>query len=217
LGGDWEELPLLTPTWGELRFCEEGAAMAGGQDLTIIGPVTPGVVACATLFDGWAAAMTDRKALEALEVGPAHRFADWPNPAVPRASAGVYTIWDGDQFIYVGMAGRGMAGTSEEAPDEPKKAKGLWTRLNSHASGRRSGDQFCVYICDRFVLPALTPEELNQLARDSFDSTNRPAHTLAVGLSTASYLYLMRPMPSRLEREIQAGALVVGKPYLNPI
>ena len=34
-GGDWEELPLLTPTWGELRFCEEGAAMAGGQDLTI--------------------------------------------------------------------------------------------------------------------------------------------------------------------------------------
>lgn len=27
---------------------------------------------------------------------------------------------------------------------EPAKAKGLWTRLDSHASGRRSGDQFCV-------------------------------------------------------------------------
>ena len=63
-------------------------------------------------------------ALEALEVGEAHRFADWPNLSVPRASAGVYTIWDGDQFIYVGMAGRGMAATSEEAPDEPKKSKG---------------------------------------------------------------------------------------------
>jgi hypothetical protein len=31
-------------------------------------------------------------------------------------------------------------------------AKGLWTRLNAHASGRRSGDQFCVYIGDRQVV-----------------------------------------------------------------
>ena len=160
--------------------------------------------------------MTDQKALEALELGQAHRFADWPNPAVPRASAGVYTIWDGDRFIYVGMAGRGMAPTAEEAPDEPKKAKGLWTRLNSHASGRRSGDQFCVYICDRFVVPALTPEELKQLAQGQ----------LRLDESTRAHIrgrleYRFIPLPDAatafaLEREIQAGALVVGKPYLNP-
>ena len=43
-----------------------------------------------------------------------------------------------------------------EAPGLQDEAKWLWTRLGSHASGRRSGDQFNVYICDRFVVPALT-------------------------------------------------------------
>ena len=46
-----------------------------------------------------------------------------------------------------------------EPPDEPKKAKGLWTRLNSHAIGRSSGDQFCVYACDRFVVPHLSDHQ----------------------------------------------------------
>jgi hypothetical protein len=50
-GGDWERLPLLTPCWGKLRFCEEGAAMTVGGDLTLIGRVTPGVVCWATLPD----------------------------------------------------------------------------------------------------------------------------------------------------------------------
>ena len=48
-------------------------------------------------------------------------------------------------------------------------------RLASHASGRRSGDQFCVYVYDRFVLPRVAHriEEiaarqlyLDQLTRD---------------------------------------------------
>jgi predicted GIY-YIG superfamily endonuclease len=51
----------------------------------------------------------------------------------------VYTIWRvTGEFIYVGMSAN------------------LRERLNAHASGRRSGDQFCVYVCDRFVVPALT-------------------------------------------------------------
>ena len=160
--------------------------------------------------------MTDRAALAALENGHPHRFADWPNPAVPKASAGVYTIWDGRQFIYVGMAGRGMNAIPDEAPDDPRKAKGLWTRLNSHASGRRSGDQFCVYICDRFVVPALTPGELSRLAEGQ----------LRLDESTREYIrgrlqYRFVQLPDAasafgLELEIQAGALGIGKPYLNP-
>jgi hypothetical protein len=61
--------------------------------------------------------------LRALEEGARHRFSDWPNQAVPKVAAGVYTIWDHDRFIYVGMAGRGLAAEDIDAPDEPVKAK----------------------------------------------------------------------------------------------
>ena len=43
-----------------------------------------------------------------LETGPLHRFQDWPNEQVPKRAAGVYTVWDGDQLLDVGMSGRAM-------------------------------------------------------------------------------------------------------------
>ena len=46
--------------------------------------------------------------LATLGSGPEYRFADWPNPEVPNWRAGVYTVWDGDLLVYVGMAGRGL-------------------------------------------------------------------------------------------------------------
>ena len=42
-----------------------------------------------------------------LVAGPVFRFAAWPNDQVPRCAAGVYTIWRQEQFVYVGMSGRG--------------------------------------------------------------------------------------------------------------
>lgn len=105
------------------------------------------------MSDGRPRLTSERKELlRALEKGSCHRFSDWPNPSVPKVAAGVYTIWENGRLVYVGMSGRGLAAEDIAAPDEPAKAKGLWTRLDSHASGRRSGDQFCVYVCDRFVV-----------------------------------------------------------------
>ena len=66
--------------------------------------------------------------------GPLYRFADWPVREVPE-SPGLYTIWEGDRFLYVGMAGRGIGTKSL-----------LRGRLNSHARGTRGGDQFCMYV-----------------------------------------------------------------------
>jgi hypothetical protein len=42
---------------------------------------------------------------------------------------------------------------------------GLFDRLGTHALGRRSGDQFCVYVCDLLILPGLTLEQLQQVGR----------------------------------------------------
>lgn len=73
------------------------------------------------------------------------RFADWLNPDVPRAAAGVYAIWRGDELIYCGMSGRSIAAGAEL----PDGKYGLVTQLKSRASGRLSGDQFCVYVAIR--------------------------------------------------------------------
>ena len=88
--------------------------------------------------------------ITALRYGAAYWFANWPNSAVPTFGAGVYTVWDNDgHFIYVGMSGRGI--TAET--NRQNKPQGIYTRLQSHASGRRSGDQFCVCVADQLVLP----------------------------------------------------------------
>jgi hypothetical protein len=72
-----------------------------------------------------------------LAHGAAYSFRDWPNSAVPTFGAGVYTIWHNEgRFIYVGMSGRGLTADTIRR----NKPQGIYTRLKSHASGRRSGD-----------------------------------------------------------------------------
>jgi hypothetical protein len=81
--------------------------------------------------------------VDELTAGPLFRFCDWPDDHVPRRAAGVYTVWRAEEFLYVGMSGRGAQREDFVAhADQHAQAKGLWTRLNSHASGRRSVDQF---------------------------------------------------------------------------
>jgi hypothetical protein len=94
-------------------------------------------------------------ALGRLENGPLHRFADFETVAdLPREGAAIYTIWDdaGD-LIYVGVSGRSATSTT-----------GPWGRLRSHWNGRRSGDQFSVYVADHYVLPELSQEQVEAIA-----------------------------------------------------
>jgi len=124
--------------------------------------------------------------LIALSGGPLHSFADWPDATVPIFGAGVYTIWDAHgRFIYVGMSGRSI--TSATRPRNTPH--GLYTRLHSHASGRRSGDQFCVYVADRLVLPSLSAEEIQAIAsgRHQMDAfVRRYIHAHLEGTGTLS-------------------------------
>jgi hypothetical protein len=94
---------------------------------------------------------------------------------------------------------------------------GLWTRLNSHASGRRSGDQFNVYVCDRFVVPALTAGQQRQIAdgRLLLDQLTREFIREHLG-----YRYAIHPDGAAAlaaERAMRAGSLAAGKPFLNPL
>jgi hypothetical protein len=104
-------------------------------------------------------------ALAELRDGPLYRFADWPNPQVPNGRIGVYTVWDGDELIYVGMGGRAVGPSADANGPASSKLSGLRSRLASHASGRRSGDQFCIYVFDRLVLPTLSLQQIRSRPR----------------------------------------------------
>lgn len=79
---------------------------------------------------------------------------------VPVLAAGVYAIWDSGTLIYCGMSGREF----EKAQFSQRKKYGLITRLASHASGRLSGNQFCVYVANRLVIPSQQAEALRKFA-----------------------------------------------------
>jgi hypothetical protein len=153
----------------------------------------------------YVAPMDDEELLEALKTGPLHPFADFHEiEDLPRTGAGVYTIWSGDgQLVYVGIAGRNITG------------KGLHGRLKSHYQGRRSGDQFCVYVSDRYVLPQLTEQERNAVGAGelSMDQKIRDyvrAHLAFRYVEVGDYSTAMR-----VENAVKRGALGHA-PDLNP-
>src|SRR5258708_23167105 len=148
-----------------------------------------------------------------LSRGAAYSFADWPNPSVPAFGAGVYTIWHNDgRFIYVGMSGRGMTAETKRR----NTPQGIYTRLQSHASGRRSGDQFCVYVADRLVLPTLSQEDITAIAsgRHQMDAfVRRYIH------ENLTYRFAMLPDGAAaygIEAAIKIGAWEHGRPLLKP-
>lgn len=156
--------------------------------------------------------------LHQLESGESYSFGDWPNNKAPLVAAGVYTIWQNDRIFYAGMAGRGLSEAEIKASRKSGKSKkGLFRRLASHASGRRSGNQFCIYVCDRFVVPRLTPEQQQQLAEGKLSLDQMTREFIRRHFT---YRFVVVADPSEvldLERQVRAGAMSSGLPFLNPL
>ena len=93
---------------------------------------------------------------------------------------------------------------------------GPWGRLNSHASGRRGGDQFCIYVHDRLVIPSLH----NRFADIGTGDLSLDRETRAYIRERLGFRWVAVDAPSaafELEKAIRRGALEAGKPLLNPI
>lgn len=157
-------------------------------------------------------------ALRLLEDGPVYRFHDWPNALLPEVAAGVYTIWREEALIYAGMAGRGFTAEIISGHRAAKvRNKGLRSRLESHWSGRRSGDQFCVYVADRLVLSTLSSEQITAIAAGELK-----LDALVRMYVHAHLTYRFCELPDSksaeaLEREVRQAALGAGAPFLNPL
>lgn len=153
-----------------------------------------------------------------LQAGPLFRFAEWPNDQVPRRAAGVYTVWRQEEFIYASMSGRGAQREDFVArPGQQDTVRGLWSRLNSHASGRRSGDQFNIYICDRFIVPVLTPGQLQDIGQGHLLLDQMTKTYIREHISYRFLVYRDGTEALAAERAVRAGGLPAGLPYLNPL
>jgi hypothetical protein len=144
-------------------------------------------------------------------------FSAWPDVRVPRTAAGVYTVWRGEHFMYVGMAGRGLNAAGIQVHTANGVRKGLADRLNSHASGRRSGDQFCVYVADRLVLPTLTPDDIRRIAAGELSLDAKVREYIRAEFQFRFAVTRDGREAAELERAIRGGALAAGKPFLNPL
>jgi hypothetical protein len=157
--------------------------------------------------------MSDSPCHELPEFSSRHRFSAWPNAYLPAVAAGVYVVWEGATLIYGGMSGREF----EKAVASQKRRFGLVTRLASHATGRLSGDQFCVDVANRLVIPSLDPQVLSRFASGelSLDALTRAyiherlEYQFAIVASSAQAY--------ALERECRKGSRFGMKPLLNPL
>jgi hypothetical protein len=140
-----------------------------------------------------------------------HRFADWPNPEVPEFCAGVYAVWDGARLMYCGMSGRDISNAKEG------RKHGLINRLANHASGRLSGDQFCVYVANRLVIPSLKAEQLAMFSTGDLTLDKLTKQYIAERFEYTFAQTEGSKTAFDLERRCRSGEVFGVKPYLNPL
>jgi hypothetical protein len=143
---------------------------------------------------------------------PRKPFSLWPDSNIPKVAAGVYAIWHKSNLVYCGMSGREF----EKAIAASRQKYGMFTRLASHASGRLSGDQFCVYIANRLVIPSITAEQLPDFASGSI---RLDSLTKAYIHQNLEYQYIILESSAEaydLERRCRNGEYFGTKPLLNP-
>ena len=152
--------------------------------------------------------MTDLTPLFSSEV-PLRSFSYSTLDHIPAFGSIVYTVFlDESEFIYVGIAGVNGKALKERNPR---------SRINSHSSGRRSGDQFCIYIQDFYVIPEIIGKsyepkrgQLDQLTRD-FIQTRLTYRYLAVQSEDSDKIV------RQLEKELQSNQHGYGVPKLNGV
>ncbi len=140
---------------------------------------------------------------------PSFAFSDDVKKNVPSFGSIIYTVWDSnDEFIYVGIAGTQHT--------KPVKNRNPRSRMESHSSGHRSGDQFCIYIQDFFVLPKIfesgeyEPRRgyLDQLTKEYIHQNLRYR---VMSFQTEDSVSIVRD----LENKIKRGAFEFPPPFLN--
>jgi hypothetical protein len=128
---------------------------------------------------------------------------------IPSWGSIIYTVFlDKTEYIYVGIGGLSGKSVTERNPR---------SRIMQHSQGRRSGDQFCIYIQDFYVIPELigskyTPKKgYLDLLTKQFIQSRLTYRYLVVQTDDSDQVV------RQLEREIQRDQYGYGVPLLNGI
>ncbi len=140
---------------------------------------------------------------------PLRAFSTSNIAEIPSFGSIIYTVFlDGANFIYVGIGGLAGATVHDRNPR---------SRIIQHAQGRRSGDQFCIYIQDFYVIPAIIsmPYEpkkgyLDTLTKE-FIQTRLTYRYLVIQTEDSDKVV------RKLERELQNNEHGFGLPLLNGV
>jgi hypothetical protein len=150
-------------------------------------------------------------ALEALEASPPSRLGELMSSDCPRTT-GLYTLWDGEVLLYVGIAR-----VEAEEGKNPQR-DGIRGRLNTYRRSRLTSD-FAVQMFLRFVVPRLTEEQRVELARGSLGMAQMSALTRAeLDRRITFRTYACDPLNAALIEDYvrREGLLLAGRPAFNP-
>ena len=102
--------------------------------------------------------------LESLAHRPLHRFADPLDPVHPAGRCGLLHDLGWRRSLPLRRNDRSLADQSSRSPShatpDGRSQPVCSTGSNAHRNGRRSGDQFCVYVFDFFGAPRLTADDI---------------------------------------------------------
>ena len=133
-------------------------------------------------------------------------FSEDPRRHIPNKGSIIYSVWNKEEkFIYIGISGL----------QKSLEKRSPLSRMISHASGRRSGDQFCIYIHDFYVIPKLIEEgeyipSIGVLDKLTKDFIHNNLNYRFIGFETDNSDEIVRS----LENQIKSGVLGIS-PILN--
>jgi hypothetical protein len=148
---------------------------------------------------------------QSLTSGRSYPFSEGLHADLSLAKAGVYAIWRGLECLYVAIAGPGLDLTIDH-----KHMSGIRDRLGSHRYGRRSGDQFGVYLCDKLVLPLLTSEPIKEIAEGELSMDAMTRVHIHQYLSYRFALVSNFAEAIAIETTFAGGSTTIWKPLFNP-
>ena len=132
-------------------------------------------------------------------------FSEDHSSHIPEYGSMIYTVWNTDsQFVYVGISGLGGK----------KNPRG---RIAQHRSGRRSGDQFCTYIQDYYVLPELLKSGSYKPKKKSLDDMTRDYIRTKLFYRFVIIKDISRVEIISIEDEIREGVFGFPAPVLNGV